>query len=231
MHLVLFDLDHTLIPFDSNSAWMGYLVRVGATDAEAAAAQNRRFARDYVAGTFDPHAYHRFTAGLLAPHARDLLERWRDGFKREMQDRAVRELGASQELVASHRANGDVCCIVTTTNRFVAQVFADIFGIENLVATEAATRDDLPDGMFTGEVRGDPCFGPCKVEHVQRWLQATGRRREDFERTIFYSDSRNDLPLLEWADEAVAVDPDEVLRAEAGTRGWRILALRTAAAS
>jgi HAD superfamily hydrolase (TIGR01490 family) len=230
MNLVLFDLDHTLIPFDSNSTWMGYLVRVGATDAEAATAQNRRFARDYIAGTFDPHAYHRFTAGLLAPHARDVLDRWRDGFRREMQERAERELAASRELVQGHQARGDLCCIVTTTNRFVAQVFADIFGIENLVATESATHDGSPDGMFTGEVQGDPCFGPGKVAQVQRWLQATGRSRADFERIIFYSDSRNDLPLLEWADEAVAVDPDEVLRAEANARGWRILALRTAAA-
>lgn len=231
MNLVLFDLDHTLIPFDSNSAWMEYLVRLGATDAQAAAAQNRRFARDYVAGTFDPHAYHRFTAGLLAPHARDVLERWREGFRDEMQARAERELAASRELVDGHRAGGDVCCIVTTTNRFVAQVFADIFGIDNLVATEAATRDGSPSAMFTGDVVGDPCFGPCKVEHVQRWLEATGRRREDFGRTIFYSDSRNDLPLLEWADEAIAVDPDEVLRAQALARGWRILELRTASAS
>ena len=231
MNLVLFDLDHTLIPFDSNSAWMEYLVRVGATDAEAAAAQNRRFARDYVAGTFDPHAYHRFTAGLLAPHARDVLEEWRVGFRGEMQARAERELVASGKLVEGHRAAGDLCCIVTTTNRFLARVFADIFGIEHLVATEAATRDGSPTGRFTGEVEGDPCFGPCKVEHVQRWLKATGRRREDFERTIFYSDSRNELPLLEWVDEAIAVDPDEVLRAEARQRGWRILELRTASAS
>jgi len=230
MNLVLFDLDHTLIPFDSNSAWMDYLVRVGATDATAAAARNRAFGRDYIAGTFDPRAYHRFTAGLLAPHARDVLERWREGFGGEMRIRAERDLGASLDLVEGHRSRGDLCCIVTTTNRFLAQVFADIFGIENLVATEAATRDRAPDGMFTGDVEGDPCFGPFKVGHVQRWLHATGRRREDFERTVFYSDSRNDLPLLEWADEAIAVDPDEVLRAEALKRGWRILELRSASA-
>jgi HAD superfamily phosphoserine phosphatase-like hydrolase len=143
-----------------------------------------------------------------------------------MRARAGRQFALSQELVAGHRAAGDLCAIVTTTNRFVAQVFADIFEIDNLIATEAATHGDSPDSMFTGDVSGEPCFGPAKVEHVQRWLQATGRRREDFERTIFYSDSRNDLPLLEWADEAIAVDPDQVLRAEAMTRGWRILELR-----
>lgn len=230
MNLALFDLDHTLIPFDSNTAWMNFLVRVGATDGDAAAAQNRAFARDYVAGTFDPRAYHRFTAGLLAPHARDVLERWREAFRGEIEARARRELAGGLELVERHRSDGDLCCIVTTTNRFVAQVFADIFGVEHLVATEAATCGESPDARFTGDVVGDPCFGPCKVEHVQRWLQASGRRREDFGRTIFYSDSRNDLPLLNWADEAVAVDPDEVLRAEALARGWRILALRTASA-
>jgi HAD superfamily phosphoserine phosphatase-like hydrolase len=205
---------------------MNYLVRVGATDADAAAAQNAAFARDYIAGTFDPRAYHRFTAGLLAPHKRDVLDRWRAGFRDEMRARAGQHFAASRELVAGHRAGGDLCAIVTTTNRFVAQVFADIFEIDHLIATEAATHGDAPDAMFTGDVSGDPCFGPCKVEHVQRWLQAGGRRREDFDRTIFYSDSRNDLPLLEWVDEAIAVDPDEVLRAEAAARGWRILELR-----
>jgi phosphoserine phosphatase len=120
--------------------------------------------------------------------------------------------------------------MVTTTNRFVAQVFADVFGIENLVATEAATVDDSPDAMFTGDVVGEPCFGPCKVGHVQRWLAASGRSRDDFDRTIFYSDSRNDLPLLTWVDEAIAVDPDDALRAEALARGWRILQLRSAPA-
>ena len=145
MNLVLFDLDHTLIPFDSNSAWMAHLVSVGATDADAAAAQNRAFARDYVAGTFDPHAYHRFTAGLLAPHPRDVLDRWRSEFGVELAARSAARLAPSRELVDRHRLRGDLCCIVTTTNRFVAQVFADIFGIENLIATEAATRDGSPD--------------------------------------------------------------------------------------
>ena len=116
--------------------------------------------------------------------------------------------------------------MVTTTNRFVAQVFADIFGIDNLIATEAATVDGAPDGDFTGEVGGEPCFGPCKIDHVERWLKATGRSRSDFGKTIFYSDSRNDLPLLGWVDEAIAVDPDAVLREEALARGWRILQLR-----
>ena len=229
MNLVLFDLDHTLIPFDSNTAWMNFLMRIGAADATATE-RNRAFARDYVAGTFDPHAYHRFTAGLLAPHPRERLDRWRSDFAGECDARARSELGASLELVAGHRARGDLCCMVTTTNRFVAQVFADLFGIENLVATEAATRDDAPDAMFTGEIVGEPCFGAGKVGHVERWLEAIGRSRSDFGRTIFYSDSRNDLPLLNWVDEAIAVDPDDVLRAEAQARGWRILGLRSARA-
>ncbi|HZH05117.1 MAG TPA: HAD family phosphatase [Lautropia sp.] len=229
MNLVLFDLDHTLIPFDSNTAWMNFLIGVGAADATATE-RNQAFARDYMAGNFDPHAYHRFTSGLLAPHPRKRLEQWRREFSAEFTARARTELVASLQLVAGHRAAGDLCCMVTTTNRFVAQVFADFFGIANLVGTEAATSDDTPDGRFTGEVVGDPCFGPFKVGHVERWLKATGRSREDFERTIFYSDSRNDLPLLNWADEAVAVNPDSVLRAEAQARGWRILELRNAPA-
>jgi HAD superfamily hydrolase (TIGR01490 family) len=231
MNLALFDLDHTLIPFDSNSAWMDFLIRVGAADADAAALQNRAFARDYVAGTFDPRAYHRFTAGMLAGHARDRLEQWRREFAAEVGERADSELAAARELVARHASSGDLCCIVTTTNRFLARVFADLFGIEHLVATESATEDGTDASGFTGEVVGEPCFGPCKVEHVQRWLERIGRRREDFDRIIFYSDSRNDLPLLNWADEAVVVDPDAVLRAEALARGWRILSFRIAPAS
>jgi len=227
MNLALFDLDHTLIPFDSNTAWMNFLVRAGAADGAAASARNRAFARDYVAGTFDPRAYHRFTAGLLAPHPRKVLEQWRAQFAAGLAKRVQAELTSSLELVAGHRARGDLCCMVTTTNGFVAQVFADIFGIENLVATEAATVDGRPDGAFTGDVVGEPCFGPCKVDHVERWLKETGRSRSDFGKTIFYSDSRNDLPLLNWVDEAVAVDPDAVLREEALARGWRILQLRS----
>lgn len=230
MKLALFDLDHTLIPFDSNTAWMNFLIRAGAADADAAAARNRAFARDYVAGTFDPRAYHRFTAGLLAPHPRDVLERWRKTFAGELAARPATELAASRELVGHHRSRGDLCCIVTTTNRFVAQVFADIFGVDHLVATEAATRDGLADAMFTGEVHGDPCFGACKIEHVERWLSAIGRRRDDFEHTCFYSDSRNDLPLLNWVDEAIAVNPDPILRAEARARGWRVMDLKSAPA-
>lgn len=229
MNLVLFDLDHTLIPFDSNTAWMNFLIRAGAADASATK-RNEAFARDYMAGTFDPHAYHRFTAGLLAPHPRERLEQWRREFADDFAARGRTELVASLQLVAGHRARGDLCCMVTTTNRFVAQVFADFFGIENLVGTEAATVDGSPDARFTGEVVGDPCFGAFKVGHVERWLQATGRRRDDFERTVFYSDSRNDLPLLMWVDEAIAVDPDSVLRAEAQARGWQILELRSAPA-
>ena len=226
MNLALFDLDHTLIPFDSNTAWMNFLARAGAVDAEAAAARNRAFARDYAAGTFDAHAYHRFTAGLLAPHERDVLDRWREAFGVEIAAAAEADLVMSRELVDGHLAAGDLCCVVTTTNRFLAQVFTDIFGIEHLVATEAATLDDRPDAMFTGEVRGEPCFGACKVEHVERWLQALNRSRGDFDRTYFYSDSWNDLPLLRWADEAIAVNPDPRLRAEAQAQGWRILDFR-----
>jgi HAD superfamily hydrolase (TIGR01490 family) len=226
MNLVLFDLDHTLIPFDSNTAWLNFLIRAGGADA-AAQERNLAFARDYVAGNFDPYAYHRFTAGLLAPHPRPRLEQWRREFADAFAARARTELGPSLDLVATHRRGGDLCCMVTTTNRFVAQVFAGFFGIGNLIATEATTTDESPDARFTGEVVGEPCFGVRKIGHVERWLQATGRSRGDFGRTIFYSDSRNDLPLLSWVDTPVAVDPDDALRAEAQARGWRILSLRS----
>jgi HAD superfamily hydrolase (TIGR01490 family) len=225
MNLALFDLDHTLIPFDSNTAWMNFLIRAGVVDAEAAAIRNRAFARDYAAGNFDAHAYHRFTAGLLAPHERAVLDRWREAFTEEIALERRAEFDTSRVLVERHRANGDLCCVVTATNRFLAQVFATIFGIDHLVATEAATLHDGPDARFSGEVSGDPCFGASKVDHVECWLSSLGYRRASFDRTYFYSDSWNDLPLLRWADEAVAVNPDPKLRAEALAKGWRILDL------
>lgn len=223
MNLALFDLDHTLIRFDSNTAWMNFLIRARVVDADAAAVRNRAFALDYAAGTFDAVDYHRFTAGLLAPHERSVLDRWRESFGEEIAAERKAEFETSRALVERHRAGGDLCCVVTTTNRFLAQVFADIFDIEHLVATEAATLHDGPDARFTGEVRGDPCFGAFKVDHVECWLQSLGYGRGTFDRTYFYSDSWNDLPLLRWVDEAIAVNPDPKLRAEAQVQGWRIL--------
>ena len=226
MNLALFDLDHTLIPFDSNTAWLNYLVAAGALEGEEAHARNRAFARAYQDGSFDARAYHRFTAGLLAPHERSALEQWRRAFRDEIEAQCGKALAGSRELVERHRANGDLCCIVTTTNRFVAQVFSEIFRIAHVVATEAATVDGLPDARFTGGILGDPCFGAAKVDHVSRWLRTIGRSRGDFGRIIFYSDSWNDLPLLQWADEAIAVNPDPKLQAEATARGWQILQTR-----
>lgn len=220
MNLVLFDLDHTLIPFDSNTVWLDFLVRNGAVEAGDAAARNMSFARDYMAGSFDAHAFHRFAAGLLAPHPRSSLEQWRLAFGDEI---TAAIPAGSRELVDRHLAAGDLCSVVTATNRFLAQLFSEIFGIAHLVATDLATRDDSPDAPFTGELRGDPCFGAGKVGHVTRWLDRIGRSLSDFASTIFYSDSYNDLALLQWVDQAIVVNPDPRLRAEARARGWPVL--------
>jgi len=219
MQLALFDLDHTLVPFDSGSTWLNFLMRRGVLDEAEFVPQNQRFAQDYMEGRLDIRAFQRFCMSFLARFERRDLEAWRDEFIAGIADRIP---APARQLVAQHQAAGDLCCIVTATNDFVARGFADAFGVEHLVASQAATVGDAPLAPFSGEMIGVPSFGPGKVERVEDWLASLGRRWEEFERTLFYSDSLNDLPLLQHVSHPVAVAPDARLRAIAQERGWRI---------
>jgi HAD superfamily hydrolase (TIGR01490 family) len=220
MRLALFDLDHTLIPFDSGLAWTRYLVGVGALDADAQA-RYLDFCHQYVAGTLDIHAMHRASVAPLRRFSAAQLRRWRDGFEAEV---AARIPAAARDLVRRHRDAGDLCAIVTATTRFVAEPFARALGVEHLVATEWAEEAGVP----TGEIDGLPCYREGKLTRVQAWLNAqfgSAAGLPDVRRSWFYSDSASDLPLLRAVTDPVAVSPDDRLRAYAVEAGWPVIEL------
>jgi HAD superfamily hydrolase (TIGR01490 family) len=219
--LALFDLDHTLIPFDSGSTWFGYLSSIGVLREEDYAARNREFAAQYKAGQLDVRAFHQFCLAPMALHPRAQLDTWREAFKTWIRPRVPQ---GSFALIDAHRDAGDLCCIVTATNSYVAGVFAEIFDVPNLIGTQPEMVDGRADGEFTGDIHGTPSYGPGKVPRVHEWLAEQGLSFADFSRTVCYSDSFNDVPLLEAVDEAIAVGPDKTLREIATQRGWPIIA-------
>lgn len=219
--LALFDLDLTLIPFDSGMAWTQFLIGRGILPAEAEP-QYLAYCEFYIAGTLDIHAMHRNNMQPLLRHSRELLAQWQGEFEQEMASRIPL---ASVALVEQHRARGDLCAIVTATTALIARPMARLFGIEHLVSTRAATVDVLPDSPYTGEIDGEPCYRQHKPSRVGQWLGEQGHRLEAFEASWFYSDSIGDLPLLKAVTHPVAVCPDERLRAHAEQAGWPVLDL------
>ena len=220
MRLALFDLDNTLLDGDSDYEWGQFLVDAGVVDRAEYEAQNRVYYEQYVAGTLDIHEYLGFALRPLARHAPEALARWHAQFMGERILPMIRP--AARALVRGHLERDDLCAVVTATNSFVTAPIARELGIAHLVATEPESRD----GRFTGRVRGIPCFREGKVRRVEEWLRTEGRRLEDFAQSSFYSDSHNDMPLLERVTRPVAVDPDEALAAEAARRGWATISLR-----
>jgi len=219
MHLALFDLDHTLLPIDSDYEWSRFLVRLGVLDGEAYERQNECFFRDYQAGTLDIQAFLRFQLAPLAAHPRETLDGWHARYMAEVV--GPRILPPARELVDKHRRRGDLVALVTATNAFVTAPIARAFGIDHLVATGVEELD----GAFTGRSHGTPSFREGKIDRTEEWLAGQGHRLDDFARTWFYSDSRNDLPLLERVTDPVATNPDAVLHAVAIERGWPVLRL------
>ena len=218
MNLALFDLDHTLIPFDSGMAWTRYLVGIGALPPEAEATY-LAYAHDYVAGTLDIHAMHRASMQPLVAVPRARIREWTAGFKAEMASRLPPEMLA---LVRRHQADGDLCAIVTATTRLVCAPLAELFDLP-LIATETETAGPGADAPYTGEIAGEACFRAHKVDRVHAWLAGQGRHLADFERAHFYSDSFSDLPLLQAVTDPVAVAPDPRLRAHAAAHGWTVI--------
>ncbi len=220
MKLALFDLDNTLLAGDSDYEWGQFLIERGVLARDEYEAQNARYFEQYKAGTLDIHEYLGFALGPLAAHTPQELERWRAEF---MRTRILPMVAPrARDLVARHQAAGDLCAVVTATNSFVTAPIAREFGVPHLVATEPETAA----GRFTGRVAGTPCFREGKIRRVDEWLAALGRRLGEFEDSAFYSDSHNDLPLLERVRRPVAVDPDAQLAAEAARRGWPVISLR-----
>ena len=218
MRLALFDLDNTLLTGDSDYEWGQFLVDHGVLDRDAYEAQNRAYYEQYVAGTLDIHEYLGFALRPLAEHTPAELERWHAEFMR------LRILPmitpAARALVQRHA--GELCAIITATNSFITAPIAREFGVPHLIATEPEKLD----GRFTGRVSGTPCFREGKIERLREWLSSLGHRLPQFEESTFYSDSHNDLPLLERVSRPVAVDPDDALAAEARRRQWAVISLR-----
>ena len=220
MNLALFDLDNTLLACDSDYEWGQFLVDRGILDRQSYEAQNAAFYEQYKAGKLDIHEFLGFALRPLAEHAPEDLERWHADF---MATRIRPAIGApARALVRKHLDAGDLCAVVTATNSFVTAPIAREFGVLHLVATEP----ERSAGRFTGRVAGIPCFRKGKIARVEVWLAGEGRRLQEFPESAFYSDSHNDLPLLERVSRPVAVDPDATLKAEAVRRGWTVISLR-----
>ncbi len=220
MNLALFDLDHTLLPLDSDYAWGDFVVTLGWRAAEAQTRANDYFYEQYKAGTLDINEYIRFSVEALREHGVEAADAAHRRFMREVIEPAIRP--AALELVRAHQKAGDEVVIVTATNEFVTRPIARAFGVDELIAIELE-RD--AQGNPTGAIRGTPSYREGKVARVEQWLSARGLDWSRVAHSTFYSDSINDLPLLEKVHEPVATNPDERLRAVATDRGWRILHL------
>ena len=217
--LALFDLDNTLIPFDSDYAWGEFTIALGWCDGQEFQRRNAEFFAQYQAGTLDIHDYVRFAtqairdqgaANSIAAHVRFM----RDIVQKDIKEQAL-------DLVRAHQQAGEQVLIVTATNEFVTRPIADAFGVSELIAVELE-RD--AGGQLTGAIQGTPSFREGKVVRVEQWLAERGWGWDTVE-TTFYTDSFNDLALLEKVSHPVVTNPDQRLRAIAAERGWRILEL------
>jgi HAD superfamily hydrolase (TIGR01490 family) len=219
MNLALFDLDNTLLPIDSDYAWGEFTNQMGWNDPVAFKAKNDQFYADYLAGALDIHDYVRFATEAVRLRGAEEAAKAHAQFMKETILPQIKP--QALELVKAHQAAGDHVMIVTATNEFVTRPIAQAFGVQELIAVELA-RDS--EGWITGEISGVPSFKEGKVLRVEQWLIAHQKNWQDVQIT-FYSDSINDLPLLEQAQIPVAVNPDTRLRQLATDRGWRILQL------
>ncbi|HEY0885476.1 MAG TPA: HAD family hydrolase [Ramlibacter sp.] len=219
--IALFDLDHTLLPIDSDHAWGEFTQVLGWTDPVRFKQRNDEFYEHYKAGTLDVHDYVRFATEALRQRSPQEAQCAHRQFMQSVIEPAIRP--AALELVRSHQQAGDLTVIVTATNEFVTRPIADAFGVKELIAVELERGAD---GWITGEILGVPSLREGKITRVAQWLV---ERRLDWHgvQTIFYSDSMNDLPLLERVDQPVATNAEARLRAIATQRGWRILDLFT----
>jgi HAD superfamily hydrolase (TIGR01490 family) len=218
--LCLFDLDDTLLPLDSDHAWGEFVVRLGWVDEPVFRRRNDQFYADYKAGRLDIHAYIEFATAPLRARAASECEAAHARFMREIVVPALRP--AALSLVREHQAHGDRVALVTATNDFITAPIAGAFGIAELIAVRLE-RD--AGGTITGRIAGTPSYRDGKVTRVTEWLAQQGCRWGDFERVSVYSDSLNDLPLLERATDPVATNPSAALETLARERGWRILRL------
>jgi len=214
--IAIFDLDHTLLPIDSDYEWGQFLCDIGAVDRGYFELCNKEFYAQYVAGTLDATEYLEFTLHTLSEFSADQLKQMHHQYMRDVITPAI--LPAARQLLARHK--NDLLLMITATNRFVTEPIARALGFENLIA---ALPEFSTDGRITGKLIGTPTSGIGKVTHLTEWLHQRGKTLASFERSYFYSDSHNDLPLLEQVSHPVATNPDATLTAHAQARGWPIL--------
>lgn len=217
MELAIFDLDNTLLAADSDYLWGQFLVQQGLVDGQFYERENHRFYEEYKQGTLDIHEFLRFSLKPLTQHAPSLLLEKRAQFI----ETAIRPVvtTAGLELIRQHQQKQRFCLIITATNRFVTEPIAELLGVDDLLATDP----EIVNGRYTGEVAGVPCFQAGKVTRLHDWLKQRGM---NLAKSWFYSDSHNDLPLLDEVTHPVAVDPDETLEQHALARGWPVISLR-----
>lgn len=217
MTLALFDLDNTLLAGDSDFLWGQFLVDKGLVDKDRYEAANQRFYDEYKRGTLDIYEFLAFSLQPLTQFPREQL----DELHREFMQRHIHELmtDKGRHKIREHRNRGDDVVIITATNSFVTRPIAEAFGADQLIATEP----EMINGRYTGKVAGTPCFKEGKITRLQQWLKTT---HHDLKGSTFYSDSHNDLPLLEITENPVAVDPDEQLRQVAENKGWPVISFR-----
>ncbi|GEN29740.1 phosphoserine phosphatase [Halovibrio variabilis] len=217
MSLAIFDLDNTLLSTDSDHAWGEFLLEQGAVDPATYREANERFMADYNAGTLDMADFLAVALKPLADNTPEQLAAWHQQFMVSKIEPNI--LPKAEELLARHRSKGDTLLIITATNRFITAPIAERLGVDHLIAV----NPEVKDGHYTGGVSGVPSYREGKVTRLEQWLEGQDLTMED---AWFYSDSHNDLPLLEIVEHPVAVDPDATLRKVAEERHWRIMSLR-----
>lgn len=220
MNLTLFDLDGTLIPMDSDHAFGAFMVDIGWADGAAWAARNDEFYAQYQAGRLDLDDYIDFATSVWRSRPLDEALAARQQFMTQVLLPMMRD--NARALVRKHQEAGDLVAIVTATNEFVTAPIAEAFGVQHLIAVQLQ-RDEV--GHYSGAVKGVPSYQAGKITRVQQWLAVLGRQWDEFEQVHFYSDSMNDLPLLELVSHPVATNPTPALQALAEARGWPILKL------
>ncbi len=218
--LALFDLDHTLLPLDSDYQWADFLARSGrAGDPAQAIRRNEELMDQYNAGILSATESAEFLLGLLTRGTPAELKSWQDEFMQQIILPAIQQ--PALDLLAEHTQQGHLVAIVTATNEFVTRPIADALGVKHLIATIPEQHN----GHYTGKIAGVPSFQAGKITRVQEWLDTMGLTLDSFERCWFYSDSPNDLPLMEIVSDPVATNPSDALRTVAQERGWRVLDL------
>jgi len=220
LNLALFDLDNTILAGDSDYNWSRFLIQEGYLDGAIHAEKNEKFYADYKAGTLDIYAFVEFQFKPLARNPRTVLNQLLKKYVEEVIKPMITE--KARALVKRHQDEGDLIIVITATNSFITKPIAELFGIENLIGTDPEEKE----GEFTGKVSGLPSFKEGKVTRLEAWLKGKNLSLASFEQSYFYSDSHNDLPLMQKVTHPVAVDSDDILSEYAKSKGWPQISLR-----